>query len=240
MKKHKSLIVSDYDGTIKNIDKLNEFKENIKLIESLVNLQITFMISTGRVFESINKDIVDFNIPFNYLTCCNGNALFDEKRNIMWNTRINSLIEKELKAYYKYILSFEPKDVYGNFTQKNAVEYCIQLIENKQIRREIVNYLLVSNIFDYCTDGDNKFKIHIFNNSNKITSIEIVRKILKISKKEIYTIGDSTNDLEMIKKYNGFILGNNINNYNDLGIQKYDTFDTFVQDIQHCLVKKRI
>lgn len=37
---------------------------------------------------------------------------------------------------------------------------------------------------------------------------EIVRDKLNLSQSEIYTIGDGTNDKDMIKKYNGLIIGN--------------------------------
>ena len=235
-----SLVVSDYDGTIKRIDNLNEFKKSLKLLNEIINSKICFMISTGRMFDSMFKEIINYNIPFNYLTCANGNVLFDDCFNIIWKKKISPIILHELKAYYKYILSIDAKDEYGNFTTKKAIEYCIELEQNNQIRKQLINQLLYSNLFDYCTDGTNKFKIHIFNSSDKVETIKIIKKLINISNDNIYTIGNGTNDLEMIKKYNGFILGNDMDNCEDYALEKYESFVSFLKDVKYGLVKKRI
>lgn len=99
--------------------------------------------------------------------------------------------------------------------------------------------MLNSKSFDYCTDGHNKFKIHIFNFSSKVETIEIIRKLMDISDNSIYTIGDGSNDIEMIKKYNGFILGDGIDECDIYALQRYESFPLFLEDVQKGLIKKR-
>lgn len=234
-----SLIVSDYDGVIKNKDNLDELVENIELLKAFIGFRVGVMVSTGRLFESMFKEITDFEIPLNFLSCANGNVLFDDCFKLLWKTEVSSQIVQELKPYYNRILSIEAKDEYGITTSKKAVEYFIQIEENIQTRREIINLLLCSSLFDYCTEDASKFKIHIFNFSNKVRTIEIIRKLINLSRDNIYTIGDGPNDIEMIKMYNGFVLGGSIKDYETFALQKYESFKPFIKDVQFGLAKKR-
>lgn len=240
MNNFKSLIVSDYDGTIKTTDNINEMIESLKVLRMLIEQNMGFMISTGRLFMSIEKEIKFFEIPFNFLSCANGNILFDEYFNTIWKSQVSSKIIQELKPYYKNILAIDSLDEYGASTSSHIVEYVIHLVEEKPIRREIVNLLLSSDMFDYCTDGENKFIIHIFGLSNKIKTIEMLRKKLNISAADVYAIGDGPNDLDMIKKYNGYIIGSNLPFGEECAIQKYESLYPLTKDIQHGLVKKRM
>ncbi len=92
-----SLIVSDYDGTIKKSDNLKEMIESLYLLRLLLEHKVGFMISTGRLYESMAKEIRDLNIPFNYLSCANGNILFDEYFHPLWKEYVNPKIIQELK-----------------------------------------------------------------------------------------------------------------------------------------------
>ena len=83
-----------------------------------------------------------------------------------------------LKPFYRKILSIDALDEYGTLVSNNPTEYLVHLVEEPETRREVVNMLLASPIVDYCTDGSNKYTIHIFSMSSKITTIEIVKKML--------------------------------------------------------------
>ena len=235
----KTLIVSDYDGTLKT-NKLETLKKSVEILKMLSSDQNKIMISTGRLYKSITQEISENYIPFNYISCANGNLLFDENFEIIFKTHVDSKIIKQLKPFYAQILEIESLDEFGSLTSNYPTEYLIHIIDDLNVRRQIVNMLFSSKNFDYCTDGDNKFSIHIFNLSNKLKTIEIVKKILHLRNDEIFAIGDGYNDLEMLKKYNGYIVGHNDEILTEIdGIRSFETFEKCAEDIQHTLTLKR-
>ena len=235
-----SLIVLDYDGTLKKNENVEELDKNLTILRSFLTDNINIMISTGRLYRSIRLEVDQFEIPFNYMSCANGNVLFDEKFQIIFKTNIDSKIINDLKPYYNKILGIEPLDEYGVITPNNPTEYLIHLVEEQEVRRQIVKLLLSSPDVDYCTDGSNKYTIHIFALSNKIKTIEIVKEKLKLSESEIYTIGDGTNDIDMIKKYNGLIVGNLFDEDRNMSdFPKYETFYSCAKNLQKALKKGR-
>lgn len=234
------LIVSDYDGTLKKDEHIESIKPNVDLLKRISNNEVIFMLSTGRLYRSIKSEIEKLDIPFQYLSCANGNILFDKNFQVIFKTYINSEIINNLKPFYRKILSIDALDEYGTLVSNNPTEYLVHLVEEPETRRKVVNMLLDSPAVDYCTDGSNKYTIHIFSMSSKITTIEIVKKMLNISKEAIYTIGDGPNDLEMIKKYNGFMIGNAVDNGTDLSyLSKFNSFSDCVEEIQHILRRRR-
>lgn len=234
------LIVSDYDGTLKKGEYIESIKPNVDLLKRISNNEVIFMLSTGRLYRSIKSEIEKFDIPFQYLSCANGNILFDKDFQVIFKTYIDSEIINDLKPFYRKILSIDALDEYGTLVSNNPTEYLVHLVEESETRRKVVNMLLDSPKVDYCTDGSNRYTIHIFSMSSKITTIEIAKKMLNISKEAIYTIGDGPNDLEMIKKYNGFIIGNAVDNGTDLSyLPKFNSFSDCVEEIQHILRRRR-
>ena len=234
------LIVSDYDGTLKKDEHMESMKANVDLLKRISKDEVIFMLSTGRLYRSIKSEIEKIDIPFQYLSCANGNILFDKEFQVIFKTYVNSKIINSLKPFYGKILSIDALDEYGTLVSNNPTEYLMHLVEEPETRREVVNMLLASPIVDYCTDGSNKYTIHIFSMSSKIATIEIAKKMLKISDEAIYTIGDGPNDLEMIKRYNGFIIGNTVGNDKELSyLPKFNTFSDCVEEIEHILRRRR-
>lgn len=235
-----ALIVSDYDGTLKKDENIEELKNNLKILKTFLTDDINIMVSTGRLYKSIRKEADKFGIPFNYMSCANGNILFDENFQIIFKTSINSKTINDLQPYYNQILEIEPLNEYGIRTPNNPTEYLIHLVEEQEVRRQIVKLLLASPDIDYCTDGSNKYAIHIFTLSNKTKTIEIVKDKLKLSQSEIYTIGDGINDIDMIKKYNGLIVGNLFDEDKNLSdFPKYETFYSCAEKLQQTLKRER-
>lgn len=73
-----ALIVSDYDGTLKKDENIEKLKKNLKILRSFLTDDLNIMVSTGRLYKSIRSEADKFEIPFNYMSCANGNILFDE------------------------------------------------------------------------------------------------------------------------------------------------------------------
>lgn len=235
-----NLIVSDYDGTIKIANEIECLRRNVELLRILSKEQNRIMISTGRLYKSMLQEILDNNIPFDYISCANGNLLFDEKFQVMYKTQVDAKIIKQLKSFYEKIIEIEPLDEFGLLTAKAPVEYLIHIVEDLKVRRQIVNILLESSEFDYCTDGKNKFSLHVFNQSGKIQTLKIVKEILKLNNEMIFTIGDGINDLEMLMRYNGYLIENNAQNLFGIdNVHKSESFEKCVKEIRHTLTLKK-
>ena len=68
---------------------------------------------------------------------------------------------------------------------------------------------LIDNNNDIIVKKSTKNKLFIANGKNsKKKSIDMLLSKLNISKNQVYTVGDSEDDLEMIKKYNGYRMEN--------------------------------
>ena len=59
----KSLVVTDYDDTIKINNNIELTKRNIRELK-LLNGECKLMISTGRLYKSIRYDVVKYCVPF--------------------------------------------------------------------------------------------------------------------------------------------------------------------------------
>lgn len=239
MKIKDGIIITDYDGTIKSNPYAN-FENSLFAMKEILENESLIMISTGRLPESMIVENERFGLPFSFLSCGNGNVLFDENYNVLFKETIDSHIIQVLKPFYKNILSLEMLDEFGNPSNEKHLECCI-ILDNvaKEERRKIIHVLYYSNIYDYCTDGENKYKIHIFKRSNKIKTIEELNLMLHNETIPIFTLGDGVNDLEMIKQYNGFFITNTMKEYRDYSLGEYDSISSLIGDIQLKKVRRR-
>lgn len=200
------LVVSDFDLTFFD----SNYDENIALINSFVEKGNIFVIATGRSFELLQKDILNKNINFEYLICSDGSVILDKKYNVLkkvvvdFNT-INEIIEKIQKDNNLKFLNIDKiKDemiaVYAVF---NSMEYSQKILKDILYKYDVKGYL--------STHG-----IKIINkNVSKVIGIEYIKKILNIEDTNIYVVGDQVNDLEMINKYKGYLIGKNISNFKE-------------------------
>ena len=209
----KKILISDYDGTFyqndidikKNIDKVDEFR-------TLGNL---FVLATGRSYVDLKQKIDKYKIPYDYLILNQG-AL---------------LLSKDLKILKVFILDKELVDSVLEYANNNKDICNVILIStfNKNVKDtsnivkimlklynydnalEVKNYIDKSytNIKSYFISEDNHYLVEIVSiNASKSLMIEKILDKEKIVKKNVYTIGDGINDIDMIRDYNGYRVRN--------------------------------
>ena len=199
------LLISDYDGTYK-IKGCNDvdIKANNSAIEKFINCGNKFVISSGRVYIDVLAEIKKYQILVSYFSCANGNAIFDNFSNLISYNKItykDILVFKEFFQIFDYIKSYNP---YGEEDNKNIVEFEIRY-KNNEAKEKFKKYLLDNCIYNFYHSVDDPLIIHIFNfKHSKSDSIEMISDIEHIDKNDIYCIGDGYNDLDMIRKYNGY------------------------------------
>ena len=211
------LIVSDFDLTLFD----SNYNQNIELVNSFTKKGNIFVIATGRSFELLKKDIENKNINFKYLICSAGSVILDNKFNILKSIVFETNIVNEIIDLLKKdinLISLEidrNKDgISGIYCIFNSIEYAKKKLNDILNKYDVSGY--VSN-----------HGINIINKDvSKVNGIEYIKNIININDDDIYTIGDNINDLEMITKYNGYIIGNS----NIKGI-KVDNFKDFIEKI---------
>lgn len=198
------LLVTDYDGTMYyEKQDLKTLRENIEALKQFKK-QNMVVIATGRPFTSIKKEIDTYDIPYNYIISSNGACLFDQNDSPIYTQTIKQEIIQKTIAYLQklpYISKIKLIDIYGNETNnlENVIQIYVEIkissiFELKRIKQEL-EFLDNNQFFNMC---------YFFNQTDKIDGIKRIQELHNIESKDIYTIGNDTNDLLMLKEYNGY------------------------------------
>ena len=203
----KKVLISDYDGTFytdevqigKNVESINNFRGNGNI----------FVIATARGIGSIRKEIEKYNINCDYIISDMGGIVVDVRTDEIIYKRLMSelqidYVENILKKYSEIEISrFGLGD--ENMMGKDVVGYKIKSdsVENlMEIKKKIDN----ENIYNLVTRMAEREKKLFINNllNTKLKAIDNLLLRLNVDSKNVYTIGDSDDDLEMLEKYNGY------------------------------------
>lgn len=198
------LLITDYDGTMYyEKQDLKTLRENIEALKQFKK-QNMVVIATGRPFTSIKKEIDIYDIPYNYIISSNGACLFDQNDSPIYTQTIKQEIIQKTVAYLQklpYISKIKLIDIYGNETNnlENVIQIYVEIkissiFELKRIKQEL-EFLDNNQFFNMC---------YFFNQTDKIDGIKRIQELHNIESKDIYTIGNDTNDLLMLKEYNGY------------------------------------
>ena len=68
-------------------------------------------------------------------------------------------------------------------------------------------------------------------NIDKSSTIDYLKKDLNLNTNNIYVIGDSDNDYEMIKKYNGVALDSSCQKVLDIATKVYSSVSDYIKEI---------
>lgn len=166
----------------------------------------------------------------------NGNILFSETiklgdyynfinahKNIFDHEHTNIYVYlSEGIGYLKLDKFIESESFYnGNYTKINLNEYNFpsdypilkfMIATTKDFSLECETYITKEERENFKVLRTSEIFIEFINkNTDKSEGVEYLKNYLNILDKDIYTFGDSGNDIEMIKKYNGVAMGNATN-----------------------------
>lgn len=216
-------IFCDLDGTLYN-NGISD--EDMKAINEIEKEGVKFHIATGRVFKHAYKMVNDkFNLD-GYYICENGSFIYDRNKNLIFKEPLDDLLVKKLlnrfssdKAYIylKYngnvILSggeeiFEHYDkdyiLDGEFIKRDSFDNLVGnvgIISDDMDELKRIEYYYKSefgHICDIYLSGPYTLNI-LPNHVSKIHGIEKICEIYNVSLDEIATMGDSPNDICMLK-----------------------------------------
>lgn len=236
-----NLFVTDYDGTL-YIDDI-DIKENIKMLNKLNENGFKIMISTGRSYPSIKNQVLLHNIPYDYLSCADGSIIYNDKGEIMELFFLNQEIVKPYQEFYRKLnyeeIQYVYPEGYSNIFKENnnqllGINICLSTVN---YTKEIVNdFLLMSkdypkyNFLNYMHPNYSYLCIKP-KGITKSSTIEYLMKKENLSMENIYVIGDSDNDYEMIKNYNGVCIDTSCTEVLSIAKNKYKSVRDYITDI---------
>lgn len=241
------LLVSDYDGTYRA--KEEHIEINNKAIEKFIQKGNLFMLSSGRPLDSLKRQTEKNNIPYTHLGTSDGNFLFDKDGNmLMANIMKQDIIDKldEIKSLniYERIQYAYPEENTTYYADRKDIGSIAFVLNRGNITDRFLK------LYDQLSKAnpDYRFEVYGYNSAyyymikplgiDKSTPIRFLKKKLNLNKKKIFTIGDNINDIEMIRDYNGYMIGSNII-LESVALGKYDAVYKLVDDINKKKVLKR-
>lgn len=225
------MIVSDYDGTfyINNKDTKNNVS---KVLEFMKNN--CFVIATGRSYFDYKRVKDCYEIPSNYI-------IFNQGANIVkdGNVIYNISLDNELKN--KLVKDIDMDNIERSFgcsslksrltLDHDNLSKIYICCKSEEIAKEMSSFY--SNKYkNYVNIFLNHQEIEIVDiTANKSNAIKYIADLEKIDINDIYTIGDGTNDIEMIKNYKGYTIKGASPELKNFALKEYDSVSSLIQDV---------
>lgn len=206
------LFVTDYDETLYTTDE--EIRENIKKIKKLQENDFLFVIATGRSFPSIKNQTKLFKIPYDYLITSDGSIIYDKDDNIVKMFDIDKESVTLMKNFYGKLnyeeIQFSYKEGYQNiYDEENTllgINICMSnRIYNEKLEKNFLKLKRKYPKYNFLAYRHTNYSYLCIKprNVNKSFAINYLKDLYDIKKKEVYVIGDSSNDIEMIHDFKG-------------------------------------
>ena len=206
------LFVTDYDETLYTTDE--EIRENIKKIKKLQENDFLFVIATGRSFPSIKNQTKLFKILYDYLITSDGSIIYDKDDNIVKMFDIDKESVTLMKNFYGKLnyeeIQFSYKEGYQNiYDEENTllgINICMSnRIYNEKLEKNFLKLKRKYPKYNFLAYRHTNYSYLCIKpkNVNKSFAINYLKDLYDIKKKEVYVIGDSSNDIEMIHDFKG-------------------------------------
>ena len=234
------LFVTDYDNTL-FIDDVS-ILENIKMIKELQKNNFYVVISTGRSLPSIKEKIKEYNIPFDYLTCADGSIIYDKNNEIIKFYEIKKDIINEIINYKNQItheeIQISYENGYSNLLDLSKKISGINIVIHNSTITDKTNSLFNDlktkfPSYNYLVYNHDPYSFYCIKQKNvsKAKGIEFLSEYLNIKRENIYVIGDSDNDLEMLIEYNGVCVKNSTEEVLKVCKKSYNQVYDFINEI---------
>ena len=206
------LFVTDYDDTLYTGD--SSIKNNINKIKELQKNDFIVMIATGRSYSSIKKQIIEKKIPYDYLSCADGSIIYDKDDNIVYADYMDSEIIQPFKEFYENLnyeeIQFSYPEGYLNSLKEIdrllGINVCLDTrLYNKKIEKQFHKLAKKYPNYNYLSYSHPNYSYLCVKPKgiNKSYAVSVIQNKFQIGKEDIYVIGDSSNDIEMISDFNG-------------------------------------
>lgn len=218
------ILVSDYDGTLKQEDISDE---DIQAIDTFRARGHLFGLATGRTLGFLNEDLVNYDVKRDFLIGTNGGIVtFEDKNELIHLSQVPPEVMQKVSTIvsrFKNVLFYVSDGL--QYTTPNTVRDPATGKETFEIPQRIFNSACIKassqedNKKIYAALKQQNFnELDFFYNNYDVGIVDVVsRGVSKSStihkvfieelgyqKEDIITIGNSLNDVEMIRDFNGF------------------------------------
>ena len=140
-------------------------------------------------------------------------------------------VEKIEEILNKYELEYYLDDGYNTTENKDD---CIKINSKitdrelfkkvlKEIKDNVEVYAYLSKSFLNITDSS----------TSKAIALEYLMAYEDLNEKDLYVIGDDVNDVEMIKRYRGYVMSDHSEELDNISKKEFETFYEFVDYIKN-------
>jgi len=227
------LLASDFDNTLF----VNEYDivDNIESIKKFMANGNLFVISTGRSYIDISKMVLKYNIPYNYLICNDGGTIFDNNGKLLLKKDIPINIACDIMDYVKYNNLEELTYIDTGFDYTKVIDEEVNAIIIKEVNEINSEKILQelenshSEIHGYISDN----WINITEKTvTKANGIKYLEQRFNLNHNQIYTIGDTINDIPMIKEYNGSCMINSTDDLKQCCTNHFNSVNEYIDYIE--------
>jgi len=223
------ILASDYDNTL-YVKNKKVLKKNIDSVKEFINKKNKFIIITGRSYQGIKNDLIEYDIPYDYLICNDGAKIFDKDDNIL---KTEVLSEEKIHICQK-ILDEEKIENYleDGLKKIDNPDNCIKIVgiyKDKEDAYRIVETIKKeADVYAYLsTEHINIIESHV----NKCHGLEVLLKKENLTSDKLTVIGDEINDYEMLSKFNGVTMKEHSEVLNELNLKEYDTLYEYIEEL---------
>ena len=237
----KKIFITDYDGTLFTNEE--SLKENIKWLKKLQKIGFLINISTGRSYPSIKEQINLYQIPCDLITCADGSITFDSEGYLIKCFPIdNNIIEPFAKFYqnldYDEIQFSYPEGYLNTLSETNnnllGINVCINTRNyNKRLVKSFYKMKKKMPNYNYLAYSHPNYSYLCVKpvDISKSFAASYLQKLYDIKKEDIYVIGDSSNDLELIHDFNGACMTSSYDDILKICKKRYNEVSDYINEI---------
>ena len=224
------VLASDFDLTL-YVDDLEIVKKNVMAIRRFMKNGNLFGIITGRNYSDIKVLLNQYDILYHYLICQDGAKLFDSMDYCFSTVSLSREdIVRIVPVLEEYHFDYYLDDGYNETTNMDDCVKVVGVIENRREEaQKVVDILIKEGFYAYLS----MYYINILNSSvNKKNALEKLLVHADCYKEDLYVIGDSVNDLEMLTSFQGAIMKNHSKELDHLGKKSYNTLYEYIEELE--------
>lgn len=224
------VLASDFDLTL-YVDDLEIVKKNVMAICRFMKNGNLFGIITGRNYSDIKVLLNQYDIPYHYLICQDGAKLFDSMDYCFSTVSLSREdIVRIVPVLEEYHFDYYLDDGYNETTNMDDCVKVVGVIENRREEaQKVVDILIKEGFYAYLS----MYYINILDSSvNKKNALEKLLVHADCYKEDLYVIGDSVNDLEMLTSFQGAIMKNHSKELDHLGKKSYNTLYEYIEELE--------
>lgn len=222
------VLASDYDGTLRTAQMVD--KTDVEAIQRFRDAGNLFGIVSGRSIESLKREIKSNGFAYDFLITNNGGVVYDKALNCLQCQYMNFDKALDIIAYIKTLdcVSFVINDGYHRYkvrVDENQIDHKYgdmkeisneaEVLDRGKIAQLVVSVndqMLAHQITDVINTEFKGYAIAYTNINcvdivpdgvSKAEGLYVIESYLGLEHEDIYTIGDSFNDLPMIEEFHG-------------------------------------